>query len=131
VKEHNLGSFPYRVSDDPLEYAPTISVVIPNKDRLDSLIRAVESVKEQNYKNLEIIIVDDSRIDLFNAILKQFRDTINIKVVRGDARGDAAARRKGVDAANGDRVCPRACNIFVTKMVYSIFSGRTYQSEYR
>jgi glycosyltransferase involved in cell wall biosynthesis len=104
VKEHNLGSFPYQVSDDPLEYAPTISVVIPNKDRLDSLIRAVESVKEQNYKNLEIIIVDDSRIDLFNAILKQFRDTINIKVVRGDARGDAAARRKGVDAANGEIV---------------------------
>ena len=40
-----------------------ISVIIPTHNRYRQLIQAVKSVKEQKYKNVEIIIVDDCSTD--------------------------------------------------------------------
>ena len=40
-----------------------ISVVIPTHNRYNHLLKAVESVKNQTYKNIEIIVVDDGSTD--------------------------------------------------------------------
>ena len=40
-----------------------ISVVIPTHNRYNHLLKAVESVKNQTYKNIEIIVVDDGSSD--------------------------------------------------------------------
>ena len=40
-----------------------VSVYIPTYNRLNLLKRAIESVRKQSYKNLEIIIVDDGSKD--------------------------------------------------------------------
>ena len=40
-----------------------ISVIIPTYNRFDSLLKAVESVKNQTYQNIEIIVVDDNSTD--------------------------------------------------------------------
>ena len=37
-----------------------VSVVIPTYKRSDTLIRAINSVKNQSYKNIEILVVDDN-----------------------------------------------------------------------
>lgn len=42
---------------------PLVTVYIPTYNRLDLLKRAVESVRQQTYRNLEIIIVDDCSTD--------------------------------------------------------------------
>ena len=39
---------------------PSVSVIIPSYNRFDYLINAINSVKQQTYKNFEIIIVNDS-----------------------------------------------------------------------
>ena len=36
---------------------PKVSVIIPSFNRFDYLLRAIDSVESQNYKNLEIIVV--------------------------------------------------------------------------
>jgi glycosyltransferase involved in cell wall biosynthesis len=38
---------------------PKVSVVIPTYNRFDSLINTINSVKNQTYKNLEIIVIND------------------------------------------------------------------------
>ena len=38
---------------------PKVSVIIPSFNRFDYLLRAIDSVESQNYKNLEIIVVND------------------------------------------------------------------------
>ena len=44
----------------PVEGSPLVSVIIPNKDHADMLRRCVESVFANDYRNLEIIIVENN-----------------------------------------------------------------------
>jgi glycosyltransferase involved in cell wall biosynthesis len=53
---------------------PLVSVVIPTYNRAEMLHRAVESVCSQDYKNLEIIIIDDGSTDNTTDIVKGFDD---------------------------------------------------------
>ena len=36
-----------------------VTVIIPTYNRFDYLLKAIQSVKNQDYKNIEIIIVND------------------------------------------------------------------------
>ena len=36
-----------------------VSVIIPSYNRFNLLVRAIESVKNQSYKNIEIIVIND------------------------------------------------------------------------
>ncbi|EEY5878347.1 glycosyltransferase family 2 protein, partial [Escherichia coli] len=40
-----------------------VSVIIPTYGRPDNLKRAIDSVIEQTYKNIEIIVIDDNGIN--------------------------------------------------------------------
>lgn len=42
---------------------PLVSVIIPTYNRFDYLLNAVESIRKQNYENIEIIIVNDCSSD--------------------------------------------------------------------
>ncbi|MGA1862150.1 glycosyltransferase [Deferribacter thermophilus] len=78
-----------------------VSVIIPVKDRIDSLKDAIESVLWQTYKNFEIIIIDDgSSID----IKKELTPYLNlIKFIKLENNlGVSAARNTGIKAAKGE-----------------------------
>ncbi|WP_104494922.1 glycosyltransferase [Acinetobacter indicus] len=53
------------------DQSPLVTVYIPTYNRVDLLKRAVESVRNQTYSNLEIIIVDDCSTDNTHAYLKE------------------------------------------------------------
>ena len=42
---------------------PLVSVIIPSFNRFEYLLNAVESVYNQNYQNIEIIIINDCSTD--------------------------------------------------------------------
>lgn len=50
---------------------PLVSVYLPTHNRVELLRRAVESVRTQTYKNLELIVVDDASSDATPAYLSQ------------------------------------------------------------
>lgn len=50
---------------------PLVTVYIPTYNRVDLLKRAVESVRQQSYENLEIIIVDDCSTDTTHDYLRK------------------------------------------------------------
>lgn len=82
-----------------------ISIIIPNYNRTNELVKAVKHALDQTYKDIEIIIIDDnSSIDtqkfLFDKL--EHNEKIKIKFVKNDKNiGAAASRNKGVDIANG------------------------------
>jgi glycosyltransferase involved in cell wall biosynthesis len=83
---------------------PLVSVVIPNRNRTNSLYKAVISVFRQTYKNWEIIIVDDSDREKFEEIAKFLNDKKNVFLYQGDRKGDYGARVKGFNLSRGEYV---------------------------
>jgi glycosyltransferase involved in cell wall biosynthesis len=82
------------------ENEPLISVVIPYYNEGDLLKRAVASVHNQSYKNIQIIVVDDKSLQSANSILPDGPE--NILIHRLDANvGGGEARNIGVNLAKG------------------------------
>lgn len=77
---------------------PLVSVVIPvyNGDRY--LAQAVESVLEQDYRPLEIIVVDDGSTDRSAEIARSYAQ---IRYLYQANQGAAGARNTGIDASRG------------------------------
>jgi mycofactocin glycosyltransferase len=84
------------------EFIPTVSIVIPVKDRADELQRCLDSLARLGYPpgQLEVIVVDDGSRDQSAAVARQ----CGAQVVPsgGSGRGPAAARNVGARAATGE-----------------------------
>lgn len=81
---------------------PLVSVVIPTYNRPEYLKRAIRSVLNQTYSNIEIIVVDDAS-DLDLAPLKEmFPDVTFLKNEQN--RGACYSRNRGIEIAAGEFV---------------------------
>ncbi len=82
-----------------------VSVYIPTKNRLELLKRAIQSVKEQTYKNIEIIVVDDGSTDGTREYLAQEMESGYLKAIFHEkSLGACAARNSAIISARGELV---------------------------
>jgi len=83
-----------------------VSVVIPTHNRADNLINAVNSVLEQTYQNIEVIIVSDGSTDNTEEIIKKLKkkDSRIESNIYHPSRGANYARNIGIDSSTGDFV---------------------------
>lgn len=80
----------------------TISVIIPVYNREDCIRRCIQSIREQSYCELEIIIVDDGSTDKSGVICDQMqKEDTRILVFHQKNQGVSAARNYGIRAASG------------------------------
>jgi glycosyltransferase involved in cell wall biosynthesis len=79
---------------------PLVSVVMPCFNSAQHLNQAIDSVLEQDYPNIELIVVDDGSTDNSLQILQQYGDKIKVIVQKNG--GPAAARNTAMRAATGD-----------------------------
>lgn len=85
------------------EEKPLISVIIPVYNVEKYLVRCVESVVNQTYKNLEIILVDDGSPDNCGQICDQLaKDECRIVVIHQKNMGLSSARNSGIKIAKGE-----------------------------
>lgn len=93
------------INDNPL-----VSVIIPTYRRSDMLLDAIESVKNQTYNNIEIIVIDDNGINSKYAKenklkLKKYIELGEIKYIQNkDNLGGSLARNIGINEAFGKYV---------------------------
>jgi hypothetical protein len=83
-----------------------VSVILPTRNRAESLPRAAASVLDQNIAALELVIVDDASTDSTVDVLDRLsaRDP-RVRVVHNDtALGPCEARNRGLVVAEGDLV---------------------------
>ena len=82
-----------------------VSVVLPTKDRAGIIEIAVDSVLQQTYRNLELILVDDGSQDATAEALGDRLSDPRVVYLRHDApRGVAAARNAALGRARGDLI---------------------------
>lgn len=83
--------------------SPLISVIIPVYNTEKYLIRCLDSVIRNSYKNLQIICVNDGSTDRSLSILRQYeKKDPRIEVIDQPNQKLSAARNTGIDAASGD-----------------------------
>ncbi|MFH1307819.1 MAG: glycosyltransferase family A protein [archaeon] len=75
-----------------------VSVVIPTYNEEKDIPKAIESLRKQSYKNIEIIIVDDGSSDNTINKIKKFE---NIRLLRQNHKGPGEARNLGAKNAKG------------------------------
>ncbi|MCP4296666.1 MAG: glycosyltransferase, partial [Proteobacteria bacterium] len=79
---------------------PLISVIIPTFNCASFISEAIQSVLQQNYDPVEIIIIDDGSTDNTVEVIKTFGDMIIYSFQ--EHSGVASARNKGVGLAKGE-----------------------------
>jgi len=97
---------------------PAISVVIPCRDRLRLLHRALDSLDRQSMADFETIIADDGSIGDVRAVAAAF-PRLAVRVVATGGGGANVARNLGTDAARAAYVAylwkrlrpPRKCHL--------------------
>ena len=84
-----------------IEDMPLVSVIIPTYNRKETISRSIQSVLNQTYENVEIIVVDDGSTDgTKEHILEKYGDTV-VYVENHRKKGPSGARNYGVQIANG------------------------------
>jgi glycosyltransferase involved in cell wall biosynthesis len=78
---------------------PEVSVIIPTYNRGWVLREAVDSVLAQDFKDFELIVVDDGSTDNTREILESYDH--DLIVLRQSNRGVSAARNRGIAAGRG------------------------------
>lgn len=81
---------------------PLVSIIIPTFNRAKMITTAIESVLNQTYPNIEIIVIDDGSTDESKQILEGFKNRINC--LNTQHKGIAHARNCGMKAAKGEYI---------------------------
>ena len=82
-----------------------VSIIIPTHNRVDLICETLDSIREQSYKYIEVIIVDDHSkdftVEAINAYIQKNKCK-NIKVFENRGQGACAARNMGIDKSKGE-----------------------------
>ena len=82
-----------------------ISVVIPVYNVEQYLPKCIESIMNQTYKNLEIILVNDGSTDGSQKICEEYKSIDNrIKIINKENGGLSDARNVGIDNSSGNYI---------------------------
>lgn len=85
-----------------MEEKPLVSVIIPTYNRNKELESALESVLNQSYQKIEIIVVDDSPE---NELPEWIKENNKIQVIENEENlGGSVSRNKGIRRSNGELI---------------------------
>lgn len=79
------------------------SVIIPVYNSAQFLHKCIGSIVDQEYKDYELILVDDGSTDASNEICPEYAEKYDhIRLIRQENGGPSAARNKGIQNASGN-----------------------------
>lgn len=83
---------------------PLVTIVIPTRNYAQYIQDAVESVLNQTYRNIELIVVDDESSDNTEAIVKSFPEVKYVRIKHQGFANPANAMNSGIRCANGEYI---------------------------
>ncbi len=84
----------------------TFSVIVPTYNNSQNIKTCIQSIQNQTWKDLEIIIIDDASTDSTPQIIENLASTDHrIKIIQNEKNhGAGYARNRGLDRANGQYI---------------------------
>ena len=119
---------------------PLCSVIVPIYNNEAELPRCIESILNQDYKNFELILIDDGSTDGSASVCEQYANkNSNIVFIHKQNGGAATARNLGISIAKGEYIffvdsddyvsnnfCSVAVDAFVKENVDIVIFGFEY-----
>lgn len=67
-------------------------------------VRCIDSILEQTFKDIELILIDDGSTDGSELICDRYKSNNTVKVIHQENRGVSSARNRGLEVATGTYV---------------------------
>ncbi len=113
-----------------LEEKPLISVIVPVYNAEKYLKQCVESILNQTYQNIELILIDDGSTDNSLDICNRYKKADNrVKVITQKNAGAAAARNAGLAVCKGDYLGFVDSDDYIDNDMYDILYDACKRSE--
>lgn len=86
---------------------PLFSIVIPTFNRSSDLIRCLNSLVNQTYKNFEVVVCDNASTDNTKEIVEKYMSLLNLRYyyLSVNSGGPARPRNLGATNAKGEWIC--------------------------
>lgn len=100
----------FDVLDIPMvqEKLPLVSVIVPNYNHAKFLRERLDSIYQQTYKNIEVILLDDdssdNSIEILQEYLRRYPDNTRLIVNENNSGKVFAQWNKGLSLANGEYI---------------------------
>ena len=83
---------------------PKVSVVIPTYNRANYILETIKSVRQQSFKDYEVIIVDDGSTDNTREKLADLVKENLVRYIYQENSGESAARNRGISDSKGEYI---------------------------
>lgn len=84
---------------------PLVSIVVPCYNHEKYVTETIESIVNQTYKNIELIVIDDGSKDDSVKIIEQLANKYNFTFIHRPNKGLSATLNEGIRASNGKYFC--------------------------
>lgn len=82
-----------------------VSIIIPTHNREDLICETLDSIKNQTYKGIEVLVVDDHSEDKTKEVVRGYlhnHPDLKVLLFDNDGNGACAARNKGIRESMGE-----------------------------
>lgn len=102
-----------------------VSVIVPVYNSASYLPRCVDSILNQSYRDIEVILIDDGSTDKSGEICDAYaRDDTRVRVVHTSNRGVSSARNAGLNSSKGSFILFVDSDDFIEMYaVHALFEG--------
>ena len=118
------------------EKFPLVSVIVPSYNHEKYIVECIESIVNQTYKNIELIVIDDCSTDDSVSIIKKLSEKHKfIFIQHKENKGLSFTRNEGLEIATGKYSCGCASDDYyvlekIEKQVYYMEKHPQYMISY-
>ena len=94
---------------------PLVTIVIPCYNYAEYVGEAIESVINQTYSNIELIVINDGSTDNSDNVIKKLQKKYNFKYINQHNQGIIAVRNQAINVAKGEYLVQLDADDYIDK----------------
>lgn len=113
------------MNDSEMKKNVSLSVIVPVYNTVKELPKCLDSICNQSFKNIEILIVDDGSTDGSEIICDEYAEKDSrIVLIHKPNGGESSARNVGLKCSTGDFITFVDCDDWLEPDMYDILVGK-------